>query len=67
MKETKTIPTLAVSELVEEAVYFSTKDHLIQVKKIDIEKKELHLFNISEQTNFYKIRFDRHPLVRRVR
>jgi hypothetical protein len=67
MKETKEVPTIAASELVVDGVYFSAQQHLIQVKKIDIELKELHLFNISEQTNYYKIRFDRHSLVKRIR
>ena len=67
MKETNVISIIPMSELVEDGVYFSNKNHLIQIKKIDNEKKELHFFNISEQINFYRIRFDRHNLVRRIR
>ena len=67
MKETKTQLTLPISDLVIEGVYFNTHNNLVKVKKIDYEKKELHLFNISEQTNFYTIRFDRHNLVKRIR
>jgi len=67
MKETKTPTTIPASELVLNGVYFNTQNNLVQVKKIDETKKELHLFNISEQTNYYTVRFDRHTLVKRIR
>jgi len=67
MKETKTQSVIPASELVLEGVYFDTQNHLVQVKGIDKEKKELHLFNIGEQYNMYTLRFDRHTLVKRIR
>ena len=67
MKETVKIPTIAATKLVKDGVYFSTANQLIQIKDINFEKKELHLFNISEQMHLYFIKFDRHNLARRVR
>lgn len=67
MKETKAPTTIPVSDLIIEGVYFNTQNQLVKVQKIDNEKKELHLFNISEQTNYYTVRFDRHTLVKRIR
>jgi hypothetical protein len=67
MKETIKLPTIPVSELVLDGVYFNTANNLIRVDKIDTEKKTLNLFNISEQTHLYFIKFDRHTLAKRVR
>jgi len=58
---------LDVSELAVDGVYFDAGEQLVQIKEIDHEKKELHLFNITEQYNFYAVKFERHGLVRRVR
>ena len=70
MKEAKTeepiLPTLPAEELVLNGVYFSANKDLVKVKKIDHDKGEFHLFNISEQTTFY-IPMKRHNLVRRIR
>jgi len=67
MKETVKVTTLDAKTLVKDGVYFSTTNHLIQIKSIDAEKKELNMFNISEQIHLYFIPFDRHNLVRKVR
>jgi hypothetical protein len=67
MKEAKPQATLDVSELELEGVYFNAKDNLVQIKKIDTIKKELCIFNISEQTTYYSIPFHRHNIVKKVR
>jgi hypothetical protein len=67
MKETKTQIILPVSDLVVDGVYFTIKEDLVQIKKIDLKKKEINLFNISEQVHYYNIKFERHTLVRRIR
>jgi hypothetical protein len=67
MKETKTESIIPVSELVLEGVYFTDKDELVQVKKIDQKKKEINLFNISQQYNLYSVKFERHNLTKRIR
>ena len=66
MKETKEQETLPISDLVVEGVYFNTKNNLVQIKKIDTIKKEINVFNLSEQCNLYYIPFHRHNLVKRV-
>ena len=67
MKETAKAVTIDAKDLVKEGVYFSTTNHLVQVKDINTEKKELHLLNISEQIHLYFIPFNRHTLAKRVR
>jgi exopolysaccharide biosynthesis predicted pyruvyltransferase EpsI len=67
MKETKNLTILSIDELEIDGVYFNNENNLVKVKKIDKENKELHLFNISEQYNHYKVKFDKHNLIKRVR
>jgi len=66
MKETSTQSTITASDIVDGAVYFNSKNELVQVKKIDNEKKVVHFFNISEQYTVY-LRFERINLIKRVR
>jgi hypothetical protein len=67
MKESPKVPTLPITDLVEQGVYFNIAKNLVRIDKIDNDKKEVNLFNISEQTHLYFIPFDRHGLVKRVR
>lgn len=67
MKETIKASTIPAEELVLNGVYFNTAKNLIRIDKIDTEKKTLNMFNISEQTHLYFIKFDRHTLAKRVR
>jgi len=64
MKET--LPIIPVEELEINGVYRNFKRDLVQVKRIDTIKRELYLFNISEQCNML-IRFERHTLNTKVR
>ena len=69
MKEkiaTVEIPTLPISELEIGGVYFTTKNELVKIKKIDHELKELHTLNIGEQYTMF-MPFDRHIISRKVR
>jgi len=67
MKETNAPTTLPISELIVNGVYFDVNNNLIQIKKIDKNNKQIHFFNISEQTNYYFIKFSRCNLVKRIR
>ena len=52
--------------LVENGVYFTTKEDLIQIKTIDRKENKIHFFNITEQCNVH-IPLDRHQLVKKIR
>lgn len=58
---------IPAAELVKDGVYFSSKNELMQIKRIDEENKEMNIFSISERTMHYFVKFDRHDLVKRVR
>ena len=58
---------IPVSELVINGVYFNAEHHLMQIKKIDETKNILHLFDISEKTNYYAVKFDKHTLIKQIR
>jgi hypothetical protein len=64
---TSSTTVIPAAELLKEGVYFSAKNELMQIKSIDEDKKEMNIFNISEQTMHYFVKFDRHNLVKRVR
>lgn len=71
-KETKeknemmNLPILDIETLEKGKTYFSNENHLVQVQQIWPEKKELYLFNISEQYH-QLVEFHRHNLVKLVR
>ncbi len=70
MKESKVkteTPIINAKDLVLNGIYFNSEKHLVQVKQIDENLKELKLFNISENYTMYNVKFDRHTLVTRVR
>jgi exopolysaccharide biosynthesis predicted pyruvyltransferase EpsI len=68
MKEKiESTPVIPVSELIEESIYFSAENELIQVKKIDNENEELHLFNITQRYNLHFVKFENHNLIKKVR
>lgn len=45
---------IPVEELQEGAVYFTAKNQLVKIQKIDFERKELQLNNLSELCKEYK-------------
>ena len=65
MKDIKVI-TIAVEDLVKDGVYLTHTKDLVQVKDINKQRKQLHLFNITEQCNMYP-EFTKHTIVERVR
>ena len=69
MKETKTEAptTIDAKDLILNGIYFNVDNHLVQVKQIDENLRELKLFNISENYTMYNVKFDKHTLVTRVR
>lgn len=55
------------SELLElSKIYFTSKNQLVQIKKINLEKNELHLLNLTDQCIEYK-KIDNHNLVKYLR
>jgi len=67
MKEKKSKEIIPASKLSENSIYFNNEEELIQIKRIDDEKKQLHLFNISKQYHLYFVKFDNHNLIKKVR
>ena len=49
MKETKEIASISLSELVKDGMYFDSNNQLIKILNLDIEKKEIDIFNLTEQ------------------
>ena len=65
MKDTKVV-TLPLTDLVKDGVYLTHTKDLVQIKNIDETKRELHLFNMTEQCNVWTS-LDKHYIVRKVR
>ena len=68
-KENKTLiglPILKAEELTKGTTYFSNESHLVKIKEIWPEKKEMWIYNMSEQYH-QLVPFNRHNLVKVVR
>jgi len=57
---------LPIEDLELTKMYFTSKNHLVQIKKIDLQKRELHVLNLTEQCKEYR-KLDTHNLVKKVR
>ena len=57
---------LPIEDLDVGGMYFSQKGHLVLVKRLDFDKKEVHFHDISEQTHLY-LPMNRTDLVKKIR
>jgi hypothetical protein len=65
MKENK-LNFISVQDLVDGGVYMTHVKQLVQIKEIDKQKNQLHVYNISECCNVY-MNLEKHSLVKRIR
>jgi hypothetical protein len=59
-------PTITVDELKEGGVYMTHTKDLVQIRGINKERNELHVYNITESCNVF-INLKKHHLIKRVR
>lgn len=59
-------PIIPIEDISVGGVYFNKNGQLIKVMRLDFDKKEVHYFNISEQSHLY-LPMDRNDLVKKIR
>jgi hypothetical protein len=65
-KELKEQPVIAVDELQEGGVYMTHTKDLVQVRTINRERNELHVYNITESCNVF-LNLKKHHLIKKIR
>lgn len=66
IKDFKELVTINENDLLKDAVYMTHTKDLVQIRNINKDKNELHLYNITESCNVY-VKLSTHQLIRRIR